>query len=69
MKTAEFLSRLSTLEAEIAALKSEIAQSEPDARPLLFRDLYGIFGGELDTSEEEIEDAEYSFEWEGERMR
>jgi hypothetical protein len=62
--TPEMLaSRIRTLELQLAVLKAS-AEKMSDRKPThRFADLYGILKGQSDTTEEEIEAAEYKVEW------
>ena len=61
--------QIKSLEAQLSALKVELAnrqESEPQKR---FSDLCGILKGKVDSTEEDIEAAHYHFTWEGEEIR
>jgi hypothetical protein len=54
------------VEAQLSVLKAELEGAEASAPAKTFGDLYGIFAGQLDLTEEEIDSALYRFDWEDE---
>ena len=55
-----------SLEQQLAVLKAELMRSSQGERPRTFADLYGIWAGQSETTEEDIKAAEYRFEWDRE---
>jgi hypothetical protein len=54
------------VEAQLSILKAALQGPEVGAPAKTFGDLYGIFAGQLDLTEEEIDSALYRFDWEDE---
>lgn len=58
----KFQRRLKQLEAEVAKLKRDILLAE-SAPAETMADLYGIWAGQLDASEDDFEAVEFSMRW------
>ena len=69
MNEASLLAQVKSLETQLAVLKARIRKLRKSEPPKRLADLYGILADEADTSDEEIDQAKYRFEWEGEEMR
>ena len=66
---SSLLSRIKTLEMELAVLKAEVKQNSDEKKVMYFRDLRGIAAEGPSPTEADFEAAKYSFKWEGEEMR
>lgn len=66
---ASLMARIARVEEELRSIRADAEALRGDEKPIYLRDLRGILKGQVDLSEEEIEEAKYSFEWEGERIR
>jgi hypothetical protein len=62
------LADIKSLEHQLAVLKAEIKHLPWGARPKTFADLYGIWAGQLETTEQDMENVKYRFDWEGEEF-
>ena len=49
-------------------LKAELKRSSPVEGPKTFADLYGIWAGQSETREEDLEAVKYRLEWDGEEF-
>jgi hypothetical protein len=58
--------QIKSLEAQISALKADLATQGEEEPKLSLADLYGILKGKASSSEEDIKAARYHFKWEGE---
>jgi hypothetical protein len=56
--------QITKVEAHLAVLKAELRGQEASAPTKTFRDLHGIFAGQLDLAEGQIDSALYRFDWE-----
>jgi hypothetical protein len=61
--------QIKALEAQLSVLKAQLQKLSTPTAPDTFADLYGILSGKADSSEEEIDAAQYRFEWEGQQER
>lgn len=61
--------QIKALEAQLSVLKAQLEKLSTPTAPHTFADLYGILSGKADSSEEEIDAAQYRFEWEGQQER
>jgi hypothetical protein len=59
--------QIKSVEAQLFVVKAELQAPEISAPTKTFGDLYGIFAGQLDLTEEEIDSALYRFDWEDEK--
>ncbi len=58
--------QIKSLEAQLSVLKAQLASDPEPARPgSRFADLYGVLSGKSDTTEEQLRQAEYRFDWSG----
>ena len=56
--------QIKSLEAQLSVLKAQLASCARPARPGgCFADLYGILSGKSGTTEEELRETEYRFDW------
>ena len=62
------LADIKSLEQQLAVLKAEIKHLPSGERPKTLADLYGIWAGHLETTEEDMEKVKYRFDWEGEEF-
>ncbi len=62
MTVEALISRIRSLELQLAILKAQVNQSQSPEIPKSFSDLYGIFKGKISSSEEEIEATKYGKE-------
>jgi hypothetical protein len=63
MTTDALLAQVKGLEAQLAVLKARLEAIASPSPPSSFADLQGILSGVAETTEEELEAAEYSVEW------
>jgi hypothetical protein len=64
MSEASVESQLRSLEAQIAVLKAWLrAQSVQEPAFKSFGDLYGVLQGKAQSTEQEIQQAEFRFKW------
>jgi hypothetical protein len=61
--------KVKALETELQAVKAQLRFWTITDRPRTGADLCGIFAGQMNCSDEDLEEAKYHFEWEGEVMR
>jgi hypothetical protein len=61
--------QVKSLEAQLTVLKAQIKHLGAQTGGKTFADLYGVLAGKVDSSEEEIEGAQYRFEGEGMEQR
>ena len=61
--------QVKALEAQLAVLKAQVQKLSTPTASHSFADLYGMLSGKVDSSEEEIDDIQYRFEWEGQQER
>lgn len=54
------------VEAQLSLLKAALQGPQVAAPAKTFGDLYGVFAGQFDLTEEEIDSALYRFDWEDE---
>jgi hypothetical protein len=65
--TPELLAaQIKGLEAQIRMLKAQIKSLSAPVPPRTLGDLYGLLAGKSDSSEEEIDEVLYQFDWEDE---
>lgn len=57
-------SQVKTMEAQLAVLKAQLQRLDSRIPPRAFKSLYGILAGRVDTSDGEIENAKFTFDWE-----
>lgn len=69
MNSQTVQSQVKTLETQLAVLKAQMARANagPSARTL--GDLYGMLADKGNFSEEEIDKAQYGFDWNGDHER
>jgi hypothetical protein len=68
--TREMLvSRIKTLEMQLAVLRAEMKQLGEPTTPYYLGDLEGILAGLSESSEEEIEAAQYRVKWDDEERK
>ena len=64
MSAMTIQAQIRSLEAQLSVLKAQLAAAaDPAAARARFGDLYGVLSGKSDTTEEELHQAEYGFEW------
>ena len=68
MDLNRLISQLQAIEAQLAALRAELEKEAAPSRPKSLGDLYGIWAGLSNSSEEDIEAVKYRFKWEGEEL-
>jgi phage shock protein A len=56
--------QVKSVEAQLAVVKAELQAPEISAPTKTFGDLYGIYAGQMDLTEEEIDSALYRLDWE-----
>lgn len=61
MTAVAIMSRIDELENEIRFLKAQVRELKPDTKAKTFGDLYGIWEGKVDLSEEDFKEAELQF--------
>jgi hypothetical protein len=61
--------QVKALETQLTVLKAQIQKLSTQTAPYSFADLYGILSGKVDSIEEEIDPAQYRFEWDGTQGR
>ncbi len=66
MSEETLLLKIKTLETQLAVLKGQMKHLGVSTPSRSFADLYGIFQGKANSSEEEIEAAHYNLKWEDE---
>ncbi len=57
--------QIKSLETQLAVLKAQLGCSGSGQAAKPFADLYGILKGKASSSEQDIAEAEYGFQWEG----
>ncbi len=56
--------QIKSIEVQLSVLKAQLTAGAHHELPTRrFADLYGIFAGKSDSSEDEIRAAEYNFDW------
>ena len=62
MSSKTLATQVKTLEAQLSVLRARLDQSQPPTAARSFGDLYGVFRGKAETTEEELDAAEYRVE-------
>ncbi len=57
------LADVKSLEHQLAVLKAELQQLSQPKRSRTFADLYGIWAGQSETTEDDMRAVQYGFEW------
>jgi hypothetical protein len=68
MDIESLLVDVQSLEQQLAVLKAQLKRSSQAERPKTFADLYGIWAGQSEIPEEDLEAVKYRFEWDGEEF-
>ena len=68
MSKTSLQGQIRSLEAQLDVLKARIATAtEKEKTPKRFADLFGVLEGKSDTTEKELREAEYRFDWRNEK--
>jgi hypothetical protein len=68
MDIAGLLADISSLEQQLAVLKAELKRASQEKQSKTFADLYGIWAGQSETTEEDFKTVQYRFKWDGEEF-
>ena len=69
MTREALISRIKSLELQLAVLKAQLNRPRSSEVSKSFSDLYGILKGKVSSDEQEIEEAKYRFKWENTEQR
>lgn len=61
--------KIRTLEVQLTVLKAQLQRTRLPMPQRTFAELYGMLAGKVSSDEEEIEAAQFQFEWEGREER
>ncbi len=64
MSATTLHAQIKSLEAQLAVLKAQLAGARAEQPPRTFADLYGVLLGKASSGEQDIEAAEFRFDWE-----
>lgn len=65
MNEKVLLTQIKGIEIQLAILKARVKKLNTSTPPKSFADLYGILAGKANSSEKDIDAAQYRLKWEG----
>jgi hypothetical protein len=69
MNEKALLAQIKGLELQLAVLKARVRRLSKSAPSKSFADLRGILAGKADSTEEDIDAAQYKLKWEGDEEK
>jgi hypothetical protein len=65
MSLSELISQVQSLETQLAVIKAQLKQAEAKGPCYKPADHYGLCAGQSETTEQDLEAAEYRLKWDG----